>query len=158
MPATCWGSNRANSTPKLPKDAFAPRKSVPGRLLWMSRSGNISRRSRMRASPTRKPETKSSPRVARSGLELRLTGASLQFRTTKMTQSMYENSPQKQSLELFIWAEWNAIRSLSPFARHVAQPTGAKPSTARLYAELIASRREDKIHDQTNRSHIAAQS
>lgn len=60
-----------------------------------------------------------------------------------MTQPTYKNLPQKQSLPLFNWADRNAIRSLPPFARHIARLTGAKPSTARLYAELFSPKRED---------------
>lgn len=60
-----------------------------------------------------------------------------------MTPEIYKNPSKKQSLLLFAWAERETARMLPPFARHIARLTGTKPSTARLYAELVAPIRED---------------
>jgi hypothetical protein len=60
-----------------------------------------------------------------------------------MTPATYKNLPQKQSLPLFAWAERETVRTLPPFARHIVNLTGINPSTARLYAELVAPVRED---------------
>jgi hypothetical protein len=61
-----------------------------------------------------------------------------------MTQKSYKNLASKaKPLPLFQWAEREAIRTLPPFARHIAKVTGVKPSTARLYAELAAPEREN---------------